>query len=246
MAGEIKHEWNGTVLTITSDSGTSSVDLKGEKGDTGCRGPQGRAGVILKEDGTIDWNGYATETYVDEQITRVNTGGSIDLSNYTTKTYVDQKIADIEAGNTADLNNYYTKAETENAISTAINAIEFPVTDLSNYYTKTQTDSAIQTAIDGLDIPTIDLSNYYTKTQTDDKFYTKTQTDAAIQSAMSSVTVDLSGYYTKTETDNTFALKTAVPTKTSDLSNDSGYQTEAQVLALIQANMPASAEEVSY
>lgn len=29
------HSWNGTVLTITSASGTSSADLKGEKGDTG-------------------------------------------------------------------------------------------------------------------------------------------------------------------------------------------------------------------
>ena len=33
----IKHKWNGTVLTITSDSGTSSADLKGEKGDDGAR-----------------------------------------------------------------------------------------------------------------------------------------------------------------------------------------------------------------
>lgn len=30
----ITHSWNGTVLTITSKSGTSSADLKGEKGDT--------------------------------------------------------------------------------------------------------------------------------------------------------------------------------------------------------------------
>jgi hypothetical protein len=30
------HEWNGTVLTITSASGTSSADLKGDKGDTGA------------------------------------------------------------------------------------------------------------------------------------------------------------------------------------------------------------------
>ena len=40
MSG-IYHEWNGTTLTITSDSGTSSVDLKGEMG---VRGPQGVAG----------------------------------------------------------------------------------------------------------------------------------------------------------------------------------------------------------
>lgn len=29
------HEWNGTVLTITSASGTSSADLKGRPGDPG-------------------------------------------------------------------------------------------------------------------------------------------------------------------------------------------------------------------
>ena len=27
------HEWNGTVLTVTSASGTSSADLKGDKGE---------------------------------------------------------------------------------------------------------------------------------------------------------------------------------------------------------------------
>lgn len=43
MSG-ITHEWNGTILTITSDSGTSSCDLKGDKGDDGCRGAQGIAG----------------------------------------------------------------------------------------------------------------------------------------------------------------------------------------------------------
>ena len=32
------HSWNGTVLTITSASGTSSADLKGAKGDTPVRG----------------------------------------------------------------------------------------------------------------------------------------------------------------------------------------------------------------
>lgn len=59
MAGQITHEWNGTVLTITSDSGTSSMDLAGPKGDMGIRGPQGPAG-----DGG---------------------GASADLSNYYTK-----------------------------------------------------------------------------------------------------------------------------------------------------------------
>lgn len=43
MSG-ITHEWNGTILTITSDSGTSSMDLKGDKGDDGIRGAQGYPG----------------------------------------------------------------------------------------------------------------------------------------------------------------------------------------------------------
>lgn len=93
MAGEIFHEFNGTILTITSDSGTSSVDLKGGKGDTGPRGAQGPAGVIVNPDGTIDTSQYATETYVNQKIAEIQTG-SVDLSNYYTKAQVDAKIPD--------------------------------------------------------------------------------------------------------------------------------------------------------
>lgn len=50
----ITHSWNGTVLTITSDSGTSSADLKGEKGDTGVRGAQGIAGKTIDNLSIID------------------------------------------------------------------------------------------------------------------------------------------------------------------------------------------------
>ena len=90
MAGTIEHSWNGTILTIKSDSGTSSVDLKGGKGDTGPRGAQGPAGVIVNPDGTIDTSAYATETYVNEKIAEIQTG-SVDLSNYYTKAQIDAK-----------------------------------------------------------------------------------------------------------------------------------------------------------
>ena len=57
MAGTITHEWNGTILTITSDSGTTAMDLKGEKGDTGARGARGlpgkSGGGARIEDGVI-------------------------------------------------------------------------------------------------------------------------------------------------------------------------------------------------
>ena len=50
MAGNIYHKWDGSVLTITSDSGTSSSDLKGAKGDDGARGAQGAPGSSVAED----------------------------------------------------------------------------------------------------------------------------------------------------------------------------------------------------
>ena len=46
MSGTITHSWDGTILTITSDSGTSSADLKGTTGDIGPRGPRGLKGDV--------------------------------------------------------------------------------------------------------------------------------------------------------------------------------------------------------
>lgn len=242
MAGKITHSWNGTVLTVTSDSGTSSADLKGEKGDKGSRGPQGRAGVIVNADGSVDMSGYATETYVDEQIANVSSGGTIDLSNYATKQYVDEKVAESGGSGSVDLSNYYTKAQTDSAISTAVAAIEIPTTDLSNYYTKTETDAKIAEAQLGgevdlsayalkSEIPS--LEGYATETWVNSKGYlTEHQSIKTIngQSLIgtgditingSGETVDLSNYYTKTEIDN------------------KGYQTADQVNALIQAALDA-------
>ena len=95
MAGEIKHTWHGTVLTITSDSGTSSCDLKGDQGVEGIRGPQGRCGLILNPDGTVDYNGYATEEYVDYKVGLVEQEEP-DLSNYYTKDEIDATLAEFQ------------------------------------------------------------------------------------------------------------------------------------------------------
>ena len=61
----ITHSWNGTILTITTDSGTSSCDLKG---DNGIRGPQGEAGIILDTTGEIALTGYATKEEMAQAI----------------------------------------------------------------------------------------------------------------------------------------------------------------------------------
>ena len=60
MAGTITHEWQGTTLVITSDSGTSACDLKGSQGDMGVRGPQGVAGRN-GQDGNITFDELTDE-----------------------------------------------------------------------------------------------------------------------------------------------------------------------------------------
>ena len=96
MPGEIKHSWHGTVLTITSDSGTSSADLRGPVGNDGVRGPQGRPGVITNPDGTIDYTGYATEQYVEERLEDLEFEPTVDLSNYYTKDEIDATLAEFQ------------------------------------------------------------------------------------------------------------------------------------------------------
>lgn len=149
MAGTITHSWNGTILTITSDSGTSSADLQGSKGDTGIRGPQGPAGVIVNPDGTIDTSAYATETYVNEKIAQVE-AGSVDLSNYYTKAQVDAKIPDITglASQTwVENKGYLTSHQSlktingQSIVGTGNITISGGSADLSNYYTKEQIDA---------------------------------------------------------------------------------------------------------
>ena len=87
------HSWDGTVLTITSDSGTSSADLKGDKGDTGIRGAQGVKGKT----GCINpelLNEYATQEYVKVKVAEAQVAGSpVDMSAYYTKSETEEKIA---------------------------------------------------------------------------------------------------------------------------------------------------------
>lgn len=195
MAGTITHEWTGTVLTITSDSGSSSVDLKGGKGDKGPRGAQGPAGVIVNPDGTIDTSAYATETYVNEKIAEIQTG-SVDLSNYYTKSET-----------VSLLNNYATKAEIPDVTGLASQAW----VEAKGYLTQHQSLKTINgESIVGTGNITIsggspDMSNYYTKEQIDAKGYlTEHQSLAA--------------YALKSEIPT-------VPSNVSSFTNDAGYLT---------------------
>ena len=72
------HSWNGTVLSVTSASGTSSADLVGPQGPTGATGATGPAGAdgttftpqsplsLVNGELSIDLSGYAEETDAPE------------------------------------------------------------------------------------------------------------------------------------------------------------------------------------
>lgn len=66
MAGTIEHSWNGTILTIKSDSGTSSMDLKGSVGDMGPRGPQGPCGILYDSEGKVASEIFATKEEIPD------------------------------------------------------------------------------------------------------------------------------------------------------------------------------------
>lgn len=82
MAGTITHEWTGTILTIHSDAGSSSMDLKGAKGDMGVRGAQGIPGILYSE------HNYATMDYVDNAIDNIE----IDTSAFATKSELNSLV----------------------------------------------------------------------------------------------------------------------------------------------------------
>lgn len=111
MAGTIKHEWEGSVLTIHSDSGTSSSNLKGPKGDTGPRGPQGAPGIIYDADGelVLDLSPYATMADVNAAIDNIP---EVDVSNFASKTFVSTEIAKAQLeGAGVDTSGFLTKEE---------------------------------------------------------------------------------------------------------------------------------------
>ena len=66
----VTHSWNGTTLTITSASGTSSSDLKGEKGDTYTLTEADKA-EIAKLSNTVEIPDYWQE-HINQKISEIN------------------------------------------------------------------------------------------------------------------------------------------------------------------------------
>lgn len=97
------------------------------------------------------------------------------------------------------------------------------------------TKDYVDQAIGGIEIPEPDFTGYATEKYVDDAI--ENIEIPSVEGLASEEYVD----------DAIGAIKIpTVPSAVSAFTNDAGYQTEAQVIALIAANMPASGDEVSY
>ena len=67
------HSWNGTTLTVTSASGTSSANLKGDKGDTYTLTSADKSQIAASAADLIPINDYAKKTEVNSSISSHNT-----------------------------------------------------------------------------------------------------------------------------------------------------------------------------
>ena len=167
---------------------------------------------------------YATTAYVDQQIAGVSGNGTIDLSTYAKKTDLTLYALKDEIPSVA---NFATKAYADNAASAAVSNL-----DLTSYATKQYVTNAVANAGGG----NVDLSAYAKKTDISDfitladlpdlsGYATKTYVQSEIAKIETGdVSIDLSAYAKKSEIPT-------VPTKTSELTNDSGFLTSHQSLA---------------
>lgn len=202
----IEHIWNGTVLTVISDSGASSADLKGQRGETGPRGPQGPCGVILNEQGqvVVDLAPYYTGEEVDNKIAAALE--SADLTGYPTEaemaTYVSSALGpyatkeDVENVE-VDLTGYATETYVNNKITTHTH-------DLTNYATKTYVDNTIN----NLDLD-VDLTGYATENFVKTEVAKAQLEGAGVDTSMFATKEDLAAIDVDIDTDNKTIVKDA-------------------------------------
>lgn len=162
---------------------------------------------------------YAKKTYVNEKIDEVNQRiDNIPSLNAYTKEEADARFTTREEIDAAFYNkqeidyNIYTKDQVDGIIS------ELPLTDT---YTRSEIDAKIYDVSNGIPTKTSELTNdsgFATEQWVENKHYLVSSDIAG--------KADASNVYTKTQVDNKLALKadkSDIPTKTSELANDSGF-----------------------
>ena len=209
----------------------------------------------VSEDNVIN---FTVDTYTEpflDQIKKKNTEINVEISIKFEDGHQKLLLRDyayacprvyIEGVPPTPVESYYTKDEVDLLITDVKADIPTKTSELTN-------DSGFITSSQ------IDLSDYYTKEETNDKLDekanktaipTKTSELTNDSGFITSSQIDFSDYYTKEETNgfldekadlasladyqplsgmSEYALKTDIPTKTSELTNDSGYITSSQI-----------------
>lgn len=198
---------------------------------------------------SLDLSNYYTKAEVDDLL--ANTDLSIDMADYYDKTTIDNLLA--KKANVSHTHSYNDLTDKPTIPSTTNLATKKELTDglatkanvshtHDQYLTEHQdlSDYALKTELPTVPTKTSQLTNdsgfiksipseYITETELSDKSYaTETYVQNKIaEASLSGGEVDLSEYATKDDL-NTKADKTAIPTKVSQLTNDSGFLTKHQ------------------
>ena len=183
---------------------------------------------------------FTTNASVDAKIASAVTGGQVDLSSYAKKTDIPTRTGQLtnDSGFITEIPSEYITEDELNAkgyltqhqdISNKADRSEIPTrtSQLENnsgfitaipaeYITETELSTELANKANTSDIPSLD--GYATETYVQNKI---------AEASLSGGEVDLSGYATKDEL-KTKANKSDIPTKTSQLTNDSGYLTAHQ------------------
>ena len=160
---------------------------------------------------------YALKTDIPD-VSSFTTMAAVEAKGYALQTDVDTKLDAYSGSEPYEYVSTSKKDSTRNFVK--LESYNYTVEQIGNINT-----IALRDALGQLRVPTTPSQSYHAAS--------KSYVDTKVAEATGA---DLSNYYTKAQTDS--AISTAVsainvPTKVSDLTNDSGYQTASQVNTLI-------------
>ena len=217
--------------------------LKGDTNDNWVM--QWNCSVRNRRDSAGEPTGVKSDYYTKSEVDSIISEITVDTSNFYTKAEIDDKLENI----TIDTSDFYTKNEVDSALGAkadlaeldkyqlSANAFSGDYNDLTNkpnIPVVPQVVSAFQNDagyITLAEVPTTDLSNYALKTDIPDVSNFITSDALTPYAKINYVDGQLTTKANVSELAN-YALKSeipVVPTKISELQNDSGYITLAQV-----------------
>lgn len=241
---------NGNRVSITDVNGLKQFDVfNGKDFEYADFTPEQLEG-LKGEDGysptvkVVDSTGRHTVSITDKDGVKsfvIKDGSALDVQNYYTKDETDEKLND--KANKTDIPTVPTNVS---ELTNDEQFIKNTVDNLVNYYKKTETytQTEVNTLLSNLnkvttkivtELPTTDIDTstiYLIAEQGKDNVYMQYMYINNEWASLGTTAVDLTNMYTKTEVDTKLDNKAdkneipIVPTKVSELTNDSGYLTD--------------------